>query len=330
MNDLDYILPINNQPLVSSLSNYADFFAVASLHKGFNNWIVSHYSNVVFAKKKQLEFGFDDSLYDACPLCEYDVHSLAYPIEPQQFSLCIKQLIRQGFYVIIETNQIAVPGTLWYRRTNYMHRCLYYGFSEEQELFFLKTYLINRKYESSTISFDSFVNSTFVDGLKLAAPIHTIKLSNHSISINKNHILKGHTCYFHSTGLLQENVKSVYTFGLSATKSFHDIIEAAQERVQLDVRPVSLFYDHKVVQWYKIKLYFELGFIKESKIQDYYGQIVAKTHHFLVLYIKMTVNPEDEQVYKYLHDLLDSIVELEKKVYPILLSELRMCNLFDD
>ena len=120
---------------------------------------------------------FCSEIYTDCELLDYDIHSSEMSMSEDEIGIdnvvdYIKKLISKKYYAIVETNQYHIPGTSYYRKIQYMHRQLFYGYSDIYKCFYTLGYNKQRKYRSLAIPYEEIPKATIEYDIKLAAPIH--------------------------------------------------------------------------------------------------------------------------------------------------------------
>lgn len=326
----EFVLPICNPPIIQTTSDYADMFTILPLHSDFQNWLGTHYSNLVYlhTPDENYQINFCSEIYTDCELLDYDIHSSEMSMSEDEIGIdnvvdYIKKLISKKYYAIVETNQYHIPGTSYYRKIQYMHRQLFYGYSDIYKCFYTLGYNKQRKYRSLAIPYEEIPKATIEYDIKLAAPIHTIKLNNNSYAFDKH---KAATDYYYycNNKYNGELTRSDYIFGINATEKFHEIIDAALNTECINVILPSLFYEHKYVQKIKLQQYLESGIIGvERHHLEVAESIMNDAYKILILYMKYTLDRKRELLSNS-HKYIDRIVSSEKKLYPDLVRILEL------
>ncbi len=322
----DKILTIYLPPIIQSLSDYADMFTVMPSSSYYMEWLCEHYTNLVYlyTKENGHEFNFFSPIYTNCEIMDYDVHVNNIILTSSDINMnnvvdYIKELIEQGFYVIIETNQYFVPETSFYNIYNYVHRQLYYGFSDNNHCFYTLGYHADRKYNPSIIPYESIPRAVIEYEKQLAAPIHTIRTNHEHYKFDKHKSAKEYWCYLNSK-YDGELTRNDYFFGIEAMEKFHCIIDATIKGEMLNEIPISLFYEQKKLQKVKIEQYIKwvIPNINEEMLKQA-SEISYKAYHILLLYMKYHANRDISSLEK-IHGYIDDIIDKEKILYTKLFS----------
>ena len=318
----EFRLPINAPPIIQTTSDYADMFTILPQHRDFPKWLCSHYSNLVYLHTPLdgYQINFCSKIYTECELLDYDKHIEEMSIAESDIGIdnivdYIKEIISKGYYAIVETNQYHVPETPYYYKMHYMHRQLYYGFSDLNKCFYTLGYNINRKYRSVAIAYDEIPKATIKFDIELAAPIHTIKPNNISYNFDRHKAAVDYW-YYCNNKYDGELTRSDYIFGIDASYKFHEIIDAALNEEVINVMLPSLFYEHKYVQKVKMQQYFEWGIPGiEEKHVEMAENITKEAYRILLIYMKYEVDGNCKSLNNS-HKYIDNIVSLERNLYP--------------
>lgn len=317
-----FMLSICNPPIIQTTSDYADMFTILPQHRDYRNWLGAHYANLVYLHTPDdgYQINFWSKIYTDCEPLDYDKHIDKMLLSEDDIGVdhvvdYLKELISKEYYAIVETNQYFVPETSYYRKEQYVHRQLFYGFSDIDRCFYTFGYDKRRKYRSIAVPYEDIPKATIAYDIKLAAPIHTIKLNNHTYAFDKHKAAEDYY-YYCSSKFNGKTADIGYIFGIDATDQFHEIIEAALKGEDLNVILPSLFYEHKYVQKIKLQYYVESGVAGiEQKHLDAVESIANEAYKVLLLYMKYQADGKCVSL-SYSHRCVDRIVSLEKKLYP--------------
>lgn len=285
---------------------------------------MNHYSNLTYIfSERGYEFNFCSPIYTECELIDYDAHIQTISMTDADVTSdnvvrYLKEILAQGFYIIVETNQYFVDNTLFFKKNHYVHRQLLYGFSDEKEIFYVLSYLKNRKYMPTVTNYEAVPDAVIEYGIKLSAPLHTIR-PNHTIY--KFSLLRSIEEYSHYLNNTYEKTvdNSGYYLGLKAMEQFYKILRDTSKGIYHNPNTYSILYEHKRLQETKLSIYSELGITDiDNSLKIQANNITWQAHQLLLLFLKNEIrfSPSFERSsYK----LLDSIINEEREFYKRLI-----------
>ena len=232
-------LPIETKPIVQCYHNMAFPLSVIQgnakvLGKDAFPWFVDKYLNCKF------EHTPSDNKFE---MCTYDTWGTKEGVVSDQFlSLHLdlytklgvdilegtKTVLSEGHYIFGMYNEKYIPGKDAYRRYNYSHDYLLYGYNDNKRVIYSIGYLANKKYMPFEIPYENFVESIRRNPLQ-QSELYFFQynpLFEYKTDIAK--IVKGLMDYIQSTNYL--GVTPKYSYGITAVKKLREYIQITASR----------------------------------------------------------------------------------------------------
>jgi len=286
-----------------------DISIIRKNHPHFNNWILSELTLLYYDNKNNLDIHKP----------EYGKSQLLNTIESDSkmyasdciFQQQILEHLITGYPCIIETSEPSESGT---------QKVLIYGYIYEK-----KKYLIMCFNKSGNISHrevderclydaaDKNISAYFIKRNDIREyPINWQKLSNdlktYYYGRRKEFIYKG--------GILM-------LYGLDAMNRVIDIFDSLRGSNQpIDIRFLSVIYEHKKILEYKFKLLLENGIIfKYKNISEKLNENTVALKECLNLLIKYNTQRNQEDI-ALIEEKLNKIICIEDVIIPIIIDEI--------
>lgn len=339
------ILPINNNPIISSWQWHATLFSILQDDPYAKQWIFSNYIQLRLvinrARKKPfyfLDFIPGDSSIKYCP------YLLAQPL----FDIQIKKMysdINESIIKSIESEMyiygIIDEGVIEGGQERYLHEIFIYGYDKYEKMFYTKDFAMkNGKYEMHKISFDNFIKAYNNVGesdsiFKYLSDKH--KRGLYLLSRNTNSLiykddlalskcllfeyLNSQNTHIHNRLYWQKGDNNQYVYGVSIYEKLCIFLDEHNWMETYDIRPFHVLYDHKVLMMQRLNYFYEKRILKNSDIINKFMEVVINTRILRNLYIKSHLKKSDI----YLTTLKQMLMEIrndEVQIYNSIIKEL--------
>ncbi|MBN2531402.1 MAG: hypothetical protein JXB88_00850 [Spirochaetales bacterium] len=326
-------LPIRIPP-VTGLHFHAFQLSVVFSYENFIPWFYSHYIQVFGIENPDGVPWYNFVSYNAWENgipCFLQVHKinrdvvLANNINIVEF---VKNYIERGWYTYIGIDDFYIPFRSSYQKNRQPHDIFLYGYDTEKKSFNTAGFNEEEVFSFNQLSFDDFEKAYYYDisnvdkdlfecfdFVTLLKPIKDAKF-DFDVTLTKELL----NDYIHSIDTTEKlrivrTPKQNYIYGMKTylilKKYFQSMLNTGLE---LDIRPVHLFWEHKKCMLLRIKYMNENGFIKLPGLYNDYMEIEQKALGMRNLMLKYEVSNDSRCIMK----IINTLDEIEKKELPLL------------
>jgi hypothetical protein len=228
----------------------------------------------------------------------------------------IEECLTKGIYIYGFYNEKYIPGKSAYKKTDYNHEYIIYGFDSNKKIFVSIGYSNSGKYEEFEISYEDYMESICHMSV---FDIYLIELNkDFDYKLDINYIITDLEEYLSSINSREENKSKLY--GLKCWRQFIENIQLRiKENKDIDLRHSKLFYEHKMLMKKRLEYLYELGYINSFEM---YNNILnfAETAHLLS--VKYNMKKMDSIIEDIIELYLNSL-DLEEKVLLTFLKEIK-------
>ncbi len=328
------VLPFEPSPAVRCYHNNAFPLGIIQgnakvLNKDITPWIIGKYLNCVFnydATDNRYEidmtdwWGIDEKIvYHQCIDMRIDTLE---KVGIDGINL-IKQLLNENFYVSGMFNEKHIPGKASYKKWDYVHDFIVYGYDDNKEVYYSAGYLGNRKYSAFEIPYKNFVASLYDSpSPKIDYNIWTFN-REFDFKVNVPRIFARFNDYYNSSNYY--GMRPSGSYGIEGNRKLKEFVNergSRPEKPWIDDRYTRGFMEHKNLSVMCIKYLQEHNIIN---LEDSYIQlsdmIQQKANSIYMMAIKHNIAP-NRDLLKDMIDCFEYIEEAEQIVLPKVISAL--------
>ena len=300
------------------------------------NWIFTNYMQLVFdlgVKRLDYFLGYQ-RLFDYIPfspfipIISYEFDDFKEIVSSDGFINCMISHISKGFYVAMELDEFYLPARRFYKKYNYCHSNLIYGFDLNDSTFDLLGYDSYPIY--SKVSFDEFILAIDYEG-KLNNKISFLKFQENfnyyefnlplMIDFLKEYIDSSNSG--HRNDYFIRNNEAEAEYGLNIIKKFID--EPDMYMALINAREICYtIAEHKEVMKKRIEFLYKRNILNIQEY-DYFLNQFDEIHKISkVILTKIMYKIIKKEEYCDVKALLQSLYEKENKAIRALISVLEL------
>lgn len=335
------ILPFGYPP-ITTYTHHAHLLSILTNYKSAYPWIYSNYIQLYINKDYTYSWGdfyfpfpYELRPSDTCKwIISQKMHRKTIINMGKSIIDLVIEFINSDYYFNTILNCYFVPMSQCFKKINWLHDTLVYGYDLDKKILYISDFFKNGKYSNDVISFldfeKAFVNydqAETADYLNQIAYLYkfnekcdyAFSFSNIKNSV-KAYLFSETPEYWDKYN--SDNRPNI-TFGMGIYTTLKNYINRIipQEDENIDIRPFYMLYDHKKMMILRIKFLIEQGYLNNSveciadltKIESLALEMVC---FVIKIHIKNTVHSYDKII-----DLLDKIENLEYKVLKLLFIE---------
>lgn len=259
-------LPIWKEPPVRSYLHYAFPLSILLTEPYYNNWVLNHVIQLVYDPKHSCAFDYHELLYHAWR-CLWVRRMYTRDFErhgEDPLSYVIAEL-KDEVYVIAWIDAFYIPGHAHYQKHHWQHGVLLYGFDEETRMFQSLFFTDGNVYREQSIAFDDFQQACIGELDETEAVYLEFVRINRGACVDYDFYGIQHKlrCYLESAQYDFDHDKYHYhatieSYGVAACRRLmEDFRAAAESGTPIDLRYAYVFFEHKKVMMYRIKMILE-------------------------------------------------------------------------
>jgi len=314
------ILPVNENLIVTTYANIAHLQSIFD-NNYYDKYMLNNYIQLFYSYNEIDKhcFTFYANTYETCKFVEYNTYYWGFETVDDGLINLLIEKIEEGYYIIIELNELYVPNRDPYCKYHRQHANFIYGYSKNKQIFNTKGYL-DRQFIPSTITFDEIVKAYKTIDHDL--PIRFIKLNNTNYEIDWGKITYDFEEYLNSGQSEQMHGKGVL-FGIDVVSKFIGVLcnSKGGEKYN-DIRPISIIKDQKNSVLKKI---YKLNDMRIINLPDdslnTFNDIYNTCVQCLNLHIKYNITNDSKHIMKII-DNLERIIEQERSILPAVIKQL--------
>lgn len=309
------ILPVHRKPLAATYASIANFLSILPSSGYEKEWLLNNLMIPLYVEEPETgpQYRFSEPLYRDCCFMKHHEFYRYRDMTPEQFLEFLYQALLHHTYIVARTNERYIPHTLVYQIADLSHRQLVYGMDWEKEIIYLMLHTNHRQYRSVSVSFSDFLQG--FQALTEFKPLRLIRIQ-HSVpySILWHNIACDFQVYLEGRIVPHEG-KNVY-FGIAAARQLMDYLHSvAAGKIELDIRMISAYVDHKQAVFRKLELLEEQGVGEGAKLAQAFRPIVelAEISQFRLLhYLSTPLLSDLESTVQH----ISAVCAMEEKLYP--------------
>ncbi|GEM_PF-3493487 len=150
------ILPVT-VPMISGRMNYGVPLSIIGCHPNWMPWLVSHFVNLHFQSRDQ----FDSFNFAEFPLSIENEYYKPFLERWAEDRSAVKEIVpfltqhvQAGHYLILFVNKFHIPHNIWYGQTYHPHPVFVYGFDQQSEKFYTKSFDEGFRFIDVEVTFD--------------------------------------------------------------------------------------------------------------------------------------------------------------------------------
>lgn len=308
------MLPICSNPFVSTFGSIANFLSILPCSNYEKEWLLSNLMLPLYVVEPETgpQYRFSDALYRDCCFMEHHEFYHYRDMTSEQMLIFLNQLLIHHTYIVVRTNERYIPHTPAYQRFDHSHRQMVYGMDWDQKLIYLMLHNQRRKYVSVSVTFEEFCAG--FESLGEFKPLRLIRVNQSPYPIRWINIACDFQVYLEGR-ITQFEGKDV-CFGIAAARSLMAYLEeVASGNINLDIRMISAYVDHKWAVLRKLELLEEQAVGEARSLTKEFQPVMemAELSQNKLLHYQETAERSDlEDSVRY----IDEICRMEKEFYP--------------
>ncbi|MBW4085045.1 hypothetical protein [Paenibacillus sp. S150] len=329
------ILPMKRQDLFATYNIDASFLSMALAYESTEPWIYGNFIQIKGFKGNPQSYFYECQHNRDTPF--FLVQRLGKDLLNTKWKDIIQFIIEcidLNYYILMMINKsyLSVYQNTYYK--DYLHDIFIYGYDLEQEIIYFAGSALNGKYSMTSCSFEEF-RTAYVqsdkDGLfdwlygivlyqYRNTEMHKVNpdLRLQIKTLLTHYIESTHMCLFDFSTTAHYDREQLL-FGFDVYRNLIDYINKGGFE-QLDIRPFSLFLDHKKIMLQRFKYFNSNQYIEEQNID--LGSLVenvqlAEIHWVLALRYNLT---KEEKIKEKIIEHLSRFMEKEYEVYSRIIS----------
>ncbi len=309
---MNCLLPFDLEPECRAYHNKAFELGIIKANlKEYDKWLSQKLINCV---------GIDDGENQYFEIMEEDIWELHQGLAERQTIYVDPDAFKKGFidligliqymlqtrhYVIGFYNEYYIPGKEAYKKCDFWHDYVLFGYDDTTKIFNSAGYLKSHKYESFEIKYSDFLKSVYHIGAdNVDLWFYKIK-EDYEVEFNIERIVQNMSNYLCSVLKPNESTNK-NCYGIAAWDMYAKYVLENQNGF-LDLRFNRGFMEHKNIMLNRLKVLEEEGYIQHQElVSNYQREIVIPSNlvHNLCLKYNMTHDPALKiRIYDLVHDI---------------------------
>ena len=321
------ILPVSDQPLITSNGMLSYFCSFASLHPCFDKWLATNFLLLTFVNGVRIQDREEFQLNFFAPSVEYcELYDTVKADNKDVSPELIREKISQGGYCIVEVNVRYVPNSACFRhQTDGTHGILVHGYDDGSGEIYVISFGANGRPERVAVRYDDLIKA-----LKTSYPVNPcmfFKPKDITYGFRWDKILSSFIFHLgkHEAVLDEEKGIKVST-GYAAEERLAECLSLNEDR-GIDIRLFAMLKDHKKVLIQAVKSFSEFGIVFDDAVTSGLESILKNADVAEKLCIKYNML-RDGSIKKRIAERILMIISEEKKIYPMMIDSIG-CYVFE-
>lgn len=313
-----------NDPEIKCYNLHANLLSIIGNNAFYDRWVLNNYTILNFTKhieKDGLRLDFYPiSLWEFCPFINY-INLDRNHIKDQWLSVIdfIKFSLKNNYYLWISVDVYYINNYEYFQESHYAHDLFIYGIDEEENVLYGSDNFRNGIYTRELIIIDEFKTAyekietlnlfDFLGGIKIACnQSHRTGGFEHTYSIEPKLIFESFQAYLQGEigpirwDLLPNRqwMKNKDFYGVEIYDAIIRILtEEKQYKVNWDVRPYFVLWEHKKILYKKVEYLLTNGFISLSGVfLEDFKELVEMANYIRMLSLKYSLKPNSSLLEK--------------------------------
>lgn len=324
------ILPLGKSPVISYL-HHAYPLSIVAINDAYLPWFHCHYvqlhspkifENVSGGQRTQFNFYRVKSLLGMnAPWL--DIQSIdRCVLDSKNICEFVEQCLCQGYYVQLYVDEFYIPDRIPYRRRNFVHEILIYGYEKKDQIFFSIGYNKFGNFDSTIIPFDDLqagfeISAHFQDYDYLKYICLFGYRSEIEFDFDLILLIEQLRDYLYSENtsekyrLIVEPVSGL--FGLETYQYLQSYMRSLiTQNSSIDIRLLYVLWEHKKCMLWRIKYLEDHGYLKKADgFYSNYSMIEKKARIIRMMALKHSKTRENK-IIKQISDYLNKLKKEEK------------------
>ncbi len=229
-----------------------------------------------------------------------------------------KEMLSEGFYIIGQYNEFYIEGKAAYKKYNFNHDYVIFGYDDKEKVFKSAGYLISGNYDFFDIPYQAYYNSVVSNPTKLI-PINYYKISKSYISKIDIDFIKEELKNYLYSRLDNKGTKTRVDLGIVVWEKLIEYVLTVGEK-QLDYRYSRHYMEHRGIMTKRFKILYDKGYVKNLElICDYERNVYLTTRVIHLLFIKYNLT-KSPKVYEKILSLMKKSNEEEVRIISQIIS----------
>lgn len=230
--------------------------------------------------------------------------------------------INAGWYLWFWVDEYYIPHRAAYHFRHFNHSMMIYGYDSDAGTYDVIGFDEENNYRPTTVTLKDIINSNPI-GLSCITP--NLELE---IKINPQQIVDSLTDFINpenvSTRYYQWKIEKVnFIFGVDGERAMCNSFEEQNEgKTDKSFIPCYVIWENKKLMKLRIEYLLEHGYMRDKTLVEKYLPIVNKANHLKNDYMKFFVG-DRRMTPKILSDDIEELIELEKKIIPMIISDIK-------
>ncbi len=318
---------IKDNPEIRTYQYNAYLEAILYNHHDYKEWLYSNYIQVVYLPEEQCNVSLDyeaPTIYGGCSLIEYQ--DFAIKDNKSLFLESINDNLQKGKYIYLFLDEYYVPERSSFGKYHFVHDILIYGVDKQSKTYLVIGYNSEFEFVKSQIDFEAcyqgFVNNEdhiYIKAVALKRDTFTMK--EEVLKIMLEDYLYGRNSKEHLDLYIDMSTycppffdcrkQLSSSFGVKVYDQYiKDIIECAEQNLEIDYRISYLLYEHHKLMRNRVLYLQDKGVIKKDlKLVQTADDIIRRTKQLVNISLKSLYVKEKKVLCE---RLIEILVFLEK------------------
>lgn len=315
------ILQINNG-VINSYPEFGNLFSMIDLEdEAVWEWIYCNFIQIMTFPNGFTTFKDHWMILRSCPYLQsfsYSIDAIDH-IKYESIKELIIKSIDNGYYIIIPVNYYYIESSPFFKKQHFLHPIFVYGYDLEENTALISDNIEEGKYIRTRFSLDDFdeayQNFDFRDGKDSLDIVIYKRFKSRTYKFDINYLRKELELYMNPYYI---NVLEVTALNLESVVWENHLM--CSEEGLIDIRPFSIFYEHKILMELRVKYLMEKCYIRNERLL--HNILDLKDQYFAIRNIALRFNmkPSQRLIYS-LKENLRQAAEQEKHFMELLLSE---------
>lgn len=282
------ILPINTNPECITYHNTAFPLGIIKAHlSNYYEWLAEKAINCNYNSKEQLFRLYENDFWGECQnIADTQMIVISPHIlwsEALDLIEYIKYLIDFNFYIVGTYNEFYIPQKRAYKKYNFEHDYLLFGYDDEDGSFMSIGYTDTGKYSRFKINYSDYIDS-IKNSCKTRVYFWFHKIyKDYYEDFNPKKIVAEIKKYFSNKN--DDSVNEGTIIGIQVWDELEKYI-LYTEKTKIDLRNIRVFMEHKLLMNNRLMVLKNNDIINESFVEEYKEKIYNKAQVVFNLAIK--------------------------------------------
>lgn len=319
-----YILPFTTDVEILAYQNKAFPLGIIKANVSeYDIWLCNKFVNCILKINGEFNsydkdlWSFKDGLTTEQKI---EVHPDAYAYRGLDLLLFNKEMINNGSYIIGQYNEFFIKGKKSYKKHNFDHDYIIFGYDDKEGVFKSAGYLKDGHYTLFNIEYEAYYNS-IIQNVRDPLGIYYYQVNKEYLPEIKIEVIKEELENYLYSRVDGQGTKTRAYFGMRVWDKLIEYVMTIGEK-KLDYKFSRHCMEHRGIMYKRIKILYELGYLNDGwLVEEYYQHVYLKTQTVHYLFMKFNLSRGFNDYCKIIN-LMKSINEKEYKLISVLIQKL--------